>query len=40
MEIKGKPSIVYNRVYQNLFTERGLPMNDFTKEMSNTLSNN
>lgn len=39
MEIKGKPSIVYNRVYQNLFTERGLPMNDFTKEMSNTLLN-
>jgi transposase-like protein len=39
MEIKGKPSIVYNRVYDNLFTERGLPMNDFTKEMTKTLLN-
>ncbi len=39
MEIKGKPSIVYNRVYHNLFTERGLPMNDFTKEMTKTLLN-
>ena len=28
---------MYNRVYHNLFTERGLPMNDFTKELTKTL---